>query len=162
MEGQGPQSNQTTTPNPDPTVLTQNAVNALREQMTEWVNIKFENIERELLSRTALMNEKFIGVQQQFAGRDTALAAALAAAAASAAKSELSFDRRIGDITSLISNQTANNDGKINDLKDRVTTIESRGKGMSDGYSWIVAGIGALFGGAGLIAGIIALFAKGP
>ena len=168
-------------PVPDPTKLTTDAVQALKEQLIALFEKQFDFVEKEVVRLRAeidaspklmveqikhleaLTNEKFRAVELQFAGRDTALAAALLAQktsveeqnksnALSIAKSEASFDKRIDGVSALISNQSANLDSKINDAKDRLTAIESRGKGISDSYGWLIAFIGVMVGGGGLIA----------
>lgn len=170
-----------TVPVPDPTKLTTDAVQALKEQLIALFGKEFDFVAKEIVRLRSdidsspklimeqtkhlevLMNEKFKGVDQQFAGRDTALAAALLAQktsveeqnksnALSAAKSEAGFDKRIEGVSALIASQALNSDGKFGDLKDRLTAIESRSKGLSDGYGWLIAFIGVLVGGGGLIA----------
>src|SRR6185295_4810558 len=84
-------------PVPDPTKLTTDAVQSLKEQLIALFAKQFEFADKEIIRLRAeidaspkimmeqikhlevLMNEKFKGVDQQFAGRDTALAAALLA-----------------------------------------------------------------------------------
>jgi len=173
----------------DPTKLTTDAVNAMKGQLTElfyarldavqlqidrfrWeIDQRPEVVEAQLARLAELMDEKFRGVTQQFAGRDTALAAALLAQktsveeqnrsnAASATKSEVGFDKRIEGIAALIASQGSNADSKINDLKDRITIIESRGKGQADGWGYIVGAAGVVLTIASIIGIVITALSK--
>lgn len=110
----------------------------------------------------AIMEEKFKGVDQQFAGRDTALSAALLAQKASvddqnkanalsAAKAEAGTTKEIDSIKLLLNAQNNALDEKISDVKDRLTAIEAHSKGGSDLLGWI-------FGGVGFVATVVSLF----
>ena len=88
-------------PSPDPTKLTTDAVAALKEQLVElfgkemrFIQHEIDRLRAEIDQRpneireaighlTVLVGEKFKGVEQQFIGRDVALAAALLAQKAS-------------------------------------------------------------------------------
>lgn len=158
-------------PDPDPTKLTTEAVDRLKENLLELFGARLEAVNKELerlakriedrpeevekqIGRLeALTDEKFKGVDQQFAGRDVALAAALLAQktsveeqnksnALSASKSEAGFAKQIDGISALITAQSKGTDDKINDLKDRLTAIESRGEGVSDAWGWLVGALG--------------------
>lgn len=143
-------------PIPDPTLLTTQA-------MEKSIAALKELQEEKITALSSLMMEKFRGVEQNFSGRDTALAAALLAQktsveelnksnALSAAKSEAGFDKRIEGISTLMAAQNKGSDDKITDLKDRITAMEARGKGIADSYGWLIGLIGVLVGGGGLIA----------
>lgn len=180
---------QETTPKPDPTRVTTEAIAALRQQLLELFGAKFDDIIKqadrqqfELEKRDGdikdaiahlekLMNEKFKGVDQQFAGRDTALAAALLAQktsvdeqnksnAASTTKSEVGFEKRIESIAQLISAQLAASDGKFSDLKDRITSIESRSEGSGSAINWVIAAVGFVSVLIGIGATVISMFNK--
>lgn len=121
-----------------------------------------------------LHEEKFGSIATQFRERDTrteqaakdskvAIDAALQAQkeavseqnksnAQAITKSEAFVTKQIDQITALISATAKATDDKIDDLKTRTQAIESHGKGLSDGYGWIVAFIGMMVGGGGLIA----------
>lgn len=125
-------------PVPDPTLLSTQLVEKAILQLREL-------LQAETLALENLMNEKF-------SGRDKALDAALASAKETSLKSEQNVIKQIDNMSLLMTAQNNANSGQINDMKDRITTIESRGKGLSDGYGWLVAGLGLLVGGGGLIA----------
>lgn len=181
-----PVVSQGTVPIPDPTKLTTEAVAALKVQLTELFGKEFDGIRREVerLSKEMdarpaaviqeikhldqLMNEKFKGVDQQFAGRDTALAAALLAQktsveeqnksnALSAAKSEAAFEKRIDGVSALISSQTKATDDKITDAKDRITTMESRSAGGGAAINWAIVGVGFILTLISIAGAVIAL-----
>ena len=182
---QNPNNNEST-PKPDPTRITTEAIAALKQQLLELFGTKFDGVQKdtdEIRSRLdnrqqqidealahleKLMNEKFKGVDQQFAGRDTALAAALLAQktsvdeqnksnAASATKSEVGFEKRIESIAFLITAQSQAADSKISDLKDRLTAIESRGEGAGSTVNWIIAGVGFLLTMLSIVGTVVAL-----
>ena len=162
-----------TTTTPDPSDLTTKAVDRLKETMKELFGVQFsefnlrlDRIQLQMDARPAtivseishlrqLVDEKFKGVADNFAGRDTALAAALLAQktsveeqnksnATSANKSEATFTKQIEGITALITTQTKASDEKVdavrdligaqtkasdekfNDLRDRLTTSEGK------------------------------------
>ena len=176
-------------PIPDPTKLTTEAVALMKSQLVELFGQQFSSVEKdierlrkeidhsphevrqELCHLRILMDEKFKGVDQQFLGNATALAAALLAQktsveeqnkanAMSAAKSEAGFAKQIDSITALITSEAKSTDGKINDAKDRLTAIESHGKGISDGWGWIVGGVGFILSVVGIVSAGIAIFGR--
>lgn len=113
-----------------------------------------------------LHDEKFASIQTQFKERDTrveqqaresksALDAALAAQKEAVTeqnksntlaidKAGAAFTKQIDATQTLIQSTTKATDDKISDIKDRITTIESRKQGMHDGWGYIVGGIGVL------------------
>lgn len=182
-------------PVPDPTSITTEAIAALKTQLLELFGAKLDalgkeidrialelkerpadvrgEVRRELENLKILMDEKFKGVDQQFAGRDTALAAALLAQktsvdeqnksnAASATKSEVGFEKRIEGIATLIATQEKSSSDKITDLKDRLTAIESRGEGRGDVTGWIVAAAGFVMALLSIAAAVIGFTRRSP
>jgi DNA-binding transcriptional MerR regulator len=156
-------------PNPDPTILglasQERAISALRELIDARIKATEEEIQRikagadytdqRLLKRVdevpslidtalthlqKLMEEKFRGVDQQFAGRDVALAAALLAQktsvdeqnkanAASSAKAEGATTKQIDGIQSIIQANSKGTDDKIESVK---VLLASQTKGVDD------------------------------
>jgi tetrahydromethanopterin S-methyltransferase subunit B len=138
-----------------------------------------------------LHKEKFDGIQRQFeerevrttqAARDSkdALDAALSAAkeavekqnqssASSITKSEISIEKRIETLMGTIATRSQAVDRMINDLKDRVTSIESSREGAlmarmtsMDTGKYAATIIGAIVGVGGLLFGLIAFMRAGP
>lgn len=115
-----------------------------------------------------LHDEKFVSIQTQFRERDTraeqtakdnktSIDAALQAAKEAVSeqnksntlaidKSEAAFTKQIDQIGTLIATTKEAIDGQINDMKTRLTTIESHGSGVKDGFGYIVGGVGLLVG----------------
>lgn len=142
-------------PRPDPTSLT-------TEQLHREIGALAELIDAKL----ALQNEKFNGIDTQFIERDkrteqlsladkTAIAAALQAQkeaagatyesiTAAIAKSEVGFTKQIDGLGTLIASITAGFDSKISDLTARLDRGDGHGKGLSDGWGYLVGGIGVL------------------
>lgn len=156
-------------PIPDPTLLTtqaqEKAIAALREVLDARVvsiekeitdlgrNLAFQEtrsntrldgipavIREQVDHLQVLVIEKFKGVDQQFQGRDTALAAALLAQktsvdeqnkanAASAAKQEAGIAKQIDGITSIIMANSQGTDGKIDAIK---SLIQAQTKALDD------------------------------
>lgn len=124
-------------------------------------------------STALLIIEKFSGVEKQFRERDVrgeqsskdtkvAVDAALQAAekartssndsfALSIAKSEAATMKQIDQQGAFIGNVNTTLDGKINDLKERLTRIEGMSSGKKDFWGYIVGAIG-------LIATLITIF----
>jgi hypothetical protein len=163
------QQDGTVRPIPDPTALTtaaqEKSIAALRELLDARLiglekqmkdiesNLAFNEarsvkrldevpsvIGAQVANLAALMNEKFKGVDQQFQGRDTALAAALLAQktsvdeqnkanAASAAKQDSAVTKQIDGIQSFIMANGKNTDDKIDGVKLLVAT---QAKGLDD------------------------------
>jgi len=112
------------------------------------------------------VEERFSSVQTQFRERDTraeqqkidsgtAINAALQAqeksfvsenknTAETIAKSEASVTKITDNIFRLIEQQTKATDEKVGDLKDRLTSIESRSGGIGDMVGWLFGGISLL------------------
>jgi hypothetical protein len=149
-------------PIPDPTLLTtqaqERAISALRELLdarakgladeNAWQTKEFDSsvarivlrldripemIETRTIELQRLMEEKFKGVDQQFAGRDVALAAALLAQktsvdeqnkanAASSAKAEGATTKQIDGIQSIIFANSKATDDKIDGVKSLLAT----------------------------------------
>jgi hypothetical protein len=200
-------------PNPDPTVLGTAAMDkALAAQAALFdskiaaildeinrIKISDDAVDQRLIKRVdevptvidtaiahlkILVEEKFKGVDQQFLGRDTALAAALlaqktsvadqqAANAASAAKQEANFIKQIDAIGLVIANnqkgtedkiesakqlfatQTKSTDDKIGDIRSIVTGMQSRGVGQNDVWVYLIGGGGLVLA---VCSALIALF----
>jgi len=210
----GPEPANGRVPVPDPTRLTQEAVDRAVATLKDIFAPRFHAIENDaerlraqIDARPAavaveishlndlfgtgqkLVDEKFKGVADQFAGRDTALAAALLAQktsveeqnksnAAATAKSEASFTKQIDGIAILIGTlgtgftdkvdtvkeiltvATKTSDTAIADMKTRLTAIESRKEGSASVGVLIFSLIGAGAGVAAII-GLILVIARG-
>lgn len=185
-------------PVPDPTVLTtqasEKAVAALKEliearikAVEEEIEILRESalggpdrvsarldglqelVETQILALKELVAQQFIGVDQNFEGRDTALAAALLAQktavdeqnranALSIAKSDAATTKQIDTIGTSIGTVTSAINEKVDDLRNRVQAIESRavgsGENRAESSSNWVWGFGAL----AAVATIISIF----
>ena len=114
-------------------------------------------IESELSKLRSIMDEKFAGVDSQFKERDTrtdqrasdtklAVDAAFAAAKEATAKIEAGFTKQIDGMADVNRGTAKNAEDKIADLKDRITSLESRGNGMAQFAGWIFAGVGMFVG----------------
>lgn len=117
-------------------------------------------------SASLLTIEKFNGVEKQFRERDVrveqtakdtkvAVDAALQAAekavgkqnesfALSIAKSETATMKQIDQQGAIIGNATSSLDGKINDVKERLTRIEGNSTGKKDFWGYIIGAIGLI------------------
>lgn len=179
-------------PMPDPSVLTtqqlrreiellENAVNTRFEGMDKAIDLlqKFADkspttavLEQQIAALTALVEEKFGGVEKQFAERDkrteqlsladkTAIAAALQAQkeaagaqaesnSAATAKQELAFTKLLEQIQQTQNATNKSTDDKINTLTGRLDRGEGHSKGLGDGWGYIVAVAGVLIALAAL------------
>lgn len=156
------------TPVPDPTSLT-------TDQLRREIMALRELQESRMDGERRLNEERFHGIETQFLERDkrteqtthdnkVAVDAAFAAAkeavgeqnksnAASITKSEAAFTKQI-DQTGVLLNAVAKaTDEKIEDLKTRLTTIESRKSGGVEVWGYV-------FGAVGILIALAALFLK--
>jgi polyhydroxyalkanoate synthesis regulator phasin len=126
-------------PVPDPTRLTTDAVRAAQEEIEKLFDTKLTGF-REL-------------VTEKFAGRDTALAAALKAAQELVKQQNDSNTIAIDKAATAFTKQIDSLDEKINDLKARVADLSGR--------NWASVG-GYIVGAAGVIAVVISVLNKMP
>jgi len=108
-----------------------------------------------------LHDEKFAGIATQFKERDIridqragdtklAVDAAFAAAKETFGKSETGFTEQIKGLTTIVNEKAKSADDKLGDVKDRLTTIESRSKGAGDVWGYLVA-VGGILIAAGAL-----------
>ena len=153
-------------PNPDPSLLT-------TEQLLRELSSLKATIDAGMDGLRAFTDERFRGISVQISERDAtvqkdaqnvkaAVDAAFAAQkeavseqnksnALSILKSETGFEKRIDGIGILISAMQKGLDDKIDDLKTRLTAMESHGKGMGDSGGIVIAVVGILIGIGGLV-----------
>lgn len=115
------------------------AVDALKELMAE----KFKSVDKQFTERDArteqTSKDSKVAVDAALQAAKEAVSEQNKSNALAMAKSEASFTKQI-DQQRDTSQQTASNiDGKINDLKDRLTAIEGRSKGAGDQWAVIIA-----------------------
>lgn len=178
------------TPVPDPTKLTQEAVDravfqqaALFKVQLDAIIARMDHIQTTLdarpedvnkavssaiLSLQELVQQKFTGVDQQFAGRDTALAAALLAQktavdeqnranALSIAKSDAATVKQIDAIGLNVGTITSAINDKIDDLRTRVGSIEGRAVGVNENKSDTASVWNYLFGAIGAVGAVFGI-----
>ncbi len=137
-----------TTPNPDPTIRTEERL--LREIAN--VESKAVNADKVIETRIDGMKEvyteKFHGVDQRFEGAATALKAALEAAKEAVGKTETSVAKTIDEQQKAKQQTDKATDDKISDVKDRLTAIENRSKGIGESWGVAVAIISVLIAAA--------------
>ena len=121
-------------PVPDPTKLTTDAVNAAKEDIEKLFDTKLNGF-REL-------------VTEKFAGRDTALAAALKAAQELVKQQNDSNTIAIDKAATAFTKQIDSLDEKINDLKARMSDIAARNWSTVGAYIVGAVGIAALVAAA--------------
>lgn len=127
-------------PVPDPTLLTteaiRNDIEALRELLESEIKASNQNIAsmRELMeskldawARTT--QEKFVAIGTQFSERDTRAIQVAQEIKTAMDKSDAAVTKQIDSMQLLIASSKHDLDGKIIDVKDRVTVIESVNRG---------------------------------
>jgi hypothetical protein len=161
-----------TRPVPDPTLLTTQQlireIGALRDLFTV-----------ELTAARELTDERFAAVQMQFRERDvrnehavastkvsvdTALQAAKEAVGAqnlasaqAIAKAEAATTKQIDALATLISAQAKATDEKIDDVKSRITAIESQKIGVQEQRGVSKDVFGYIVGAVGLLVGVLSV-----
>jgi hypothetical protein len=135
------------------------------------------DVDKQVGQLKELHQEKFNGVEKQFMERDVRtrqdaqagkdnIAAALQAAKEQVgmqnqnseraiAKSEAATSKQLDQLSMQILSETRALDGKIGDLKERLTLIEGRGSGMKESWLVAVAIISILFGAGGFVLAVL-------
>ena len=145
------------------------AIDLLQDQANRSHSISV--VEERVAAQQILTNEKLKLVDMQFAQRDTALTAALlaskelvsqhnASSAQAIAKSEANTERQLGQIIATFGETTKGLASAISDLKDRLTTLESGGRGKQDAWGSVGYIIGTMIALAAMIIGAFAFFLK--
>jgi len=111
------------------------ALEALHEE--KFNGIKTQIIERDIQAEKASRDVKS-AVDAAFAAAKEAVSEQNKSNALSITKSEAAFTKQLDGVNALIITSTATVEGKINDIKERLTMIESHKKGVADGWGIIV------------------------
>lgn len=61
------------------------------------------------------------------------------------------FTTALSQLDNLVDTKTNALEQRVFDLKDRVAAIENQAKGRNDGWIWVIAGLGVVFGFGALI-----------
>ena len=156
-------------PVPDPTILTtqqsDKGLLALRElleakidcthaeirAMKEAADRRPAHVSESIERLRSLHDEKFLSVERRFSDSKITLDAVLGAQKEAVSKTEASFTKQLDEIGKRMDTLFRTLDEKSNDLKERITTMESFSKGQTGGIS----SIGAIV--LGIIAGLAAL-----
>lgn len=119
-------------------------------------NEKFKRIDTQILERDGQTDKASrdvkSAVEQAFLAAKQAVDQQNNTNALSIAKSDATISKQIDGITETMKSNTKTTDDKINDLKDRVTIVESLKKGGSDVISYVFAAFAAA-------ASLVAVFA---
>lgn len=170
---------QGSTPNPDPTERTAKAVGELREELTKWIELRFNDLQKQIDRNVLrldqvpdelkealevsekLTTEKFKGLADQQVQRDNNLALALTAAQKSVSDTNLSTAEAARKAETTFANQISATQKIIDELSQRITRIESASSGAGGAVNWIAIGIGVFFTIIGGMIGI-ASFLRTP
>ena len=166
-------------PVPDPTLLTAQAIDALRQELTQLWDQKFGDLQKQItrnelrldqitastreliVESEKLTTEKFKGLADQQVQRDNNLALALTAQQKSVADQNLSNLTAADKAEGNFKDQIAAVQNTITDLKDRITRIESASSGAGGAVNWVIAGIGVFSVLIGIGISLMAVF-KAP
>lgn len=172
--------NRSIVPVPDPTLLTTQQLLRENVWLREVIEARINGMDKTIAQRQAaldlipaavddkvknlkeLHSEKFGSIATQLEERDTAVTAAFQAAKDAVgqqtmasdraiAKSEAAITKQIDQLGVLIATTTAGLDGKISDLKERLTLIEGKGTGVATMWAAVAAAIGILIAIASLV-----------
>lgn len=160
-------------PVPDPTTLTAEAIRELRAELTKWIDIVDGNLQSQIdrqtlrldripdeLSKTIselekLTAEKFKGLADQQVQRDNNLALALTAAQKSVSDTNLSTAEAARKAETTFKDQIDGTQKGIDELKDRITRIESASSGAGGAINWVIAGTSILIAIVGGVIGVV-------
>lgn len=158
----------TSTPRPDPTVLTTQQLIREIASVSKEIGCTKEILEARLNGNEKVYEEKFAGIDRQFVERDVrteqtskdrqlAVDSAFQAAKEAVEKTEASFTKQLDQLQVLLQQTAKSSDEKIGDLKDRISTIENRRAGMNEGWGYLAGVVGTLIA----IAAVVVAFVKG-
>lgn len=167
-------------PVPDPTALTATAIRDLREELTKWINIVDSNLQAQVDRHTLrldripdelketiansekLTTEKFKGLGDQQIQRDNNLALALTAAQKSVSDTNLSTAEAARKAETTFKDQIDGTQKGIDELKDRITRIESASAGAGGAVNWVIAGISIFIAIVGGVIGVVSFLKQPP
>lgn len=133
-----------------------------------------KDVQHEVVALREVVMEKFVGVDKQFTERDArqeqttkdsvkAVDAAFASADKAITKTETSFTKQQDEQSKRIDAVAQVSNEKIDDLKQRITTIESRANGInqasdrsSNNFGLIIAGAGTFIIGMTAVVSVVA------
>jgi hypothetical protein len=135
-------------PNPDPSLLTTEQLFREINALKELVEVHLATIDHKLAHARELNDEKFVAVSDKFIDNKIAVDKAFEASEKAMAKTETTFTRQIEA-----------SDARIGDVKERLTILESRSQGKTEGIGAIGALVmGAVGATATLIAGATLIY----
>ena len=122
--------------------IVERATDKRTAEISTTVNGLHTLLSSEITALSAVTNQKFQGIYEQFKERDTrtdqragdtklAVDAAFAAAKEATAKIEAGFTKSIDALQELLKATAKSSDDKIADMKERITTIEARTQGIT-------------------------------
>ena len=129
-------------------------LNARFEERFNSISVQFK--ERDARVEQSARESK-VAVDAAFSAQKEAVSEQNKSSTAAIAKSEAATTKQIDAMGLLINASQKATDEKIDDMKARITVIESRGAGMASGFGYIATGIGIV---AAIIGAIVALFFK--
>ena len=150
-------------PIPDPTILTTQQLTIAIASLKELTETRIEALEKQISERFSRGDERFKAIGVQFTERDIRNEQATRLTQDSFSTALQSFRDLVNEQTRSSSvaiakaeaatdKQLSGLDGKISDLKDRLTIIEGKSLGQSGLFAMMI-------GGVSLVLGIIAIFA---
>lgn len=130
-------------------------VNALLKEFNEEIR---NHLRVETAGLKELMNERFKGVDEKFAGRDTALTAALQAQKESAGAQQIANAEAIQKSELATTKQIDGMGDKIEDIKERFTSSEGNKQGGASTFSTGIAIAGIVIALIASVAAVAAIF----
>lgn len=153
-------------PVPDPTELTtqalQREIAASKELFQAGLQASRELFDEKLRRIDTQIAERDETIEQKSQSAKEALAAALQAAKEAVGKSGDATEKQLDEISKRMDADGNSKNDKIDDLKERITAMESHSRGIGDSWG-IVVGIAGLVGGlASFLSVVVAMFVMRP
>ncbi len=143
----------------DPTKLTTDALRREIAATKDLIQAEMDVIRQRLADMDTATSLRAVSVERRILDRDASVVIAFTAAKEQATERQTSINKSIDQMSKIMEATTGKVDGKVDDLRERMTAMESWSKGVAEqkkntGDNW-----GLIFGVVGMIWALVATIA---